>query len=128
MKAPSYDQSKGIVVLALAAGGAMLGWALYTRGKKLVTEDLNPASSENVVNKTANALGSAIVSKDPLSPGRNADGSFTIGGWFYDVMNPRTAAARDAVAGIASGPAPTSLPQTYPLGQNRNLLDYFLSR
>lgn len=128
MSAPSYDQAKGIVVLGLAAGAAWLGYTIWKRGEKLITEDLNPASIENIVNKTANALGSAVVSKDPLAPGRNADGSFTIGGWFYDIMNPRDAAARDAVAGIASGPAPTSLPQTYPTGQNRNLLDYFLTK
>lgn len=87
------------VKLGLALGA---GFVLYTLTKKAgeaistqfdavgdvlgdVAEFVNPASPQNAVNQGITALGNATVSQD--GPGRNADGSWTFGGWLYDVLH-----------------------------------------
>lgn len=50
-----------------------------------VITGVNPASSENIVNRGVTAIGDSIVSPDGY--GRNADGSWTLGGWFYDITH-----------------------------------------
>ena len=52
-----------------------------------VIEGVNPAAPGNVVNRGVTAIGSAIVSD--TGPGRNADGSWTVGGWLYDLYHPQ---------------------------------------
>lgn len=47
---------------------------------------VNPADSGNLINRGVTAVGSAVIT-DPAGPGKNADGSWTLGGWFYDVMH-----------------------------------------
>lgn len=47
---------------------------------------VNPADSGNLVNRAVTAVGGSVVT-DPAGPGKNADGSWTLGGWFYDVMH-----------------------------------------
>lgn len=47
---------------------------------------INPANPDNLVNSGVNALGNAVVSS--TGPGRNADGSWTLGGSVYDVTHP----------------------------------------
>lgn len=51
------------------------------------TKYINPASDQNVVYQGVNAAGNVLVS-DPAGPGKNADGSWTLGGWLYDVTHP----------------------------------------
>ena len=46
---------------------------------------VNPASNQNVVNQGVSAVGGALVSD--TGPGRNADGSWTLGGWLYDITH-----------------------------------------
>lgn len=87
------------VKLGLALGAAFV---LYTLTKKAgeaigttfdavgdvlgdVGELANPASQQNAVNQGVTALGNAVVPND--GPGRNADGSWTLGGWVYDVLH-----------------------------------------
>lgn len=87
------------VKLGLALGAAFV---LYTLTKKAgeaigttfdavgevlgdVGELVNPASQQNAVNQGVTALGNAVVAND--GPGRNADGSWTLGGWVYDVLH-----------------------------------------
>lgn len=48
--------------------------------------DLNPASDQNLAYRGVNAFGGAIASS-PTAPGVNADGSWTFGGWLYDVTH-----------------------------------------
>lgn len=87
------------VKLGLAIGAGLL---LYTFTKKAgeaigtrldavgdvlgdVAEFVNPASELNAVNQGVTALGNAVVADD--GPGRNADGSWSFGGWLYDVLH-----------------------------------------
>ena len=50
-----------------------------------VVEAVNPADPDNLVNRGVTAIGSAVVS--PTGPGRNADGSWTLGGSLYDITH-----------------------------------------
>lgn len=94
-----------LVKLGLGAGVLLaLGWVLY-RAKTAFPEALNPFSENNVAYHTANSIGGAIIT-DPAGPGKNADGSWSLGGWLFDVTHPSTAAA---VAGM-SGPVQTPQP------------------
>lgn len=56
-----------------------------------VGQAINPTSDKNVVYSGINAVGN-VLATDPTSPGRNADGSWTLGGWIYDMTH------KDAVA------------------------------
>jgi hypothetical protein len=74
--------------LSRVAGAA--GDALASIGESAVnvaSTTLNPASTENAIYKGTNAIGSALVT-DPAGPGKNADGSWSLGGWIYDVTHP----------------------------------------
>lgn len=62
---------------ASSAAAAAAAWA---------GDNLNPASQNNVAYQTVNSFGGAIVS-DPAGPGMNADGSWTLGGWIYDITH-----------------------------------------
>lgn len=50
-----------------------------------VVTAVNPADRDNLVNRGVTAIGSAVVS--PTGPGRNADGSWTLGGSIYDMTH-----------------------------------------
>lgn len=65
----------------------------------------NPASNQNFIYRSVNAVGDAIALPD--APGRNADGSFTWGGWFYDVTHPATVAQIKALGDGTGGPGIT---------------------
>lgn len=93
--------STGLMVkLGLAVGA---GLALYMLTRKAgeaisttfdavgevmgdVVEAVNPVNPNNLAYKSVNAVGAAI-NKDADGAGKNADGSWTLGGWFYDVMH-----------------------------------------
>lgn len=100
-----------LLQLALLAAGVGLVWYLYrqTAGKLSSAADavsetvgdlvdaagevadavivgVNPSDPGNWVNQGVGAVGSALVSD--TGPGRNADGSWTVGGWLYDLANP----------------------------------------
>lgn len=66
----------GIIVAVLAVG--FVGWKLYSTGKKIVTEDLNPASDKNIAYSGVNSLGAVL----------SGDSSFSLGSWIYDVTHP----------------------------------------
>lgn len=57
-----------------------------------VADAVNPLNHDNIFASTVNKVGGAIVT-DPNGPGKNADGSWSLGGWLFDVFNPRTARA-----------------------------------
>lgn len=71
-----------------AAGDALdtLGNAASAAGGAVLT-GINPANSGNVVNKAVTSIGAAMVTS-PDGAGKNADGSWSVGGWLYDVSHP----------------------------------------
>lgn len=77
------------------AGAGLLAWLVY-RNRNLV----NPLSRDNAAYSGVNALGNAIYT-DPDAPGKNADGSWSLGGAIFDWLNPGTAAAVRAMSGPA---------------------------
>jgi len=86
------------------AGAGLLAWVLY-RNRNLV----NPLSRDNAAYSGVNAIGAALATS-PDAPGKNADGSWSLGGWLFDVLNPGTAAAVRSMSGPV---APTSA--SYPV-------------
>lgn len=96
-----------LVKLALLAAGVGLAVYLVRRATGAVSEGIgralnsagelaadvadsvivgtNPVNPANYVNRAVTAVGSAVVSDS--GPGRNADGSFTVGGWLYDIIH-----------------------------------------
>lgn len=87
------------VKLAIAAGLGLAGFFLVRKiagaagaGVQQAAIFLNPADPGNLVNRGVTAVGSALVT-DPEGPGKNADGSWTLGGYFYDIFHPTEVAA-----------------------------------
>lgn len=76
-----------------AFGG--LAMLIYTYKSNLsaaagaAAQKLDPTNPDNLVNSTVNTWGGNMVT-DPTGPGKNADGSWTLGGWLHDVLNPGT--------------------------------------
>lgn len=70
--------------------------AVYFVGKKALgaagsaVDAVSPLNQNNVFANTINKVGAALVT-EPDGNGKNADGSFTLGGWWYDVTHPQTA-------------------------------------
>lgn len=98
----------GDLMFKAIAGAVLLGGLLYlvNRAAGAVSDTVggvldsvtdaasttfNPASDQNFVYGGVNALGSWLSptsAPDGTSvPGRNADGSWTLGGWIYDVTH-----------------------------------------
>lgn len=78
----------------LVAGGlGLLAWLLW-RNRDLV----NPLSPNNAAYSSVNAIGATLATA-PDAAGKNADGSWTFGGFLYDWWNPGTAAAVKAMSG-----------------------------
>lgn len=81
------------VKLAIAGAVGVLGYVLVRKiagaaseGVKQAAVFVNPADPQNLVNRAVTAVGDAVVSDD--GKGRNADGSWTFGGWWYDLTHP----------------------------------------
>lgn len=92
-----------LLKIALVAGGIVLAVYLVRRSGAAVTGavgavvhelgevadsvivGVNPANPSNWVNQAVTSAGSAVVSA--TGPGRNADGSWSLGGWLYDVTH-----------------------------------------
>lgn len=93
-----------LLKLALIAGGIGLAVYLVRRASGAVSgavdtvvagaqqvadaviTGVNPTNPQNWAYSGSNAVGAAVVSD--TGPGRNADGSWTVGGWLYDVTHP----------------------------------------
>jgi hypothetical protein len=69
----------------LGALGDSVAGAVASAGEWAV-QNLNPASTENVAYRGVNAVGGALVS-DPAGAGKNADGSWSLGAWLYDIAH-----------------------------------------
>ena len=76
---------------AAGAVGASISSAVDTAAN-VVSTSLNPASTENLVYRGINSAGGSLVS-DPAGPGKNADGSWSLGRWLYDITHDDPLAA-----------------------------------
>lgn len=83
---------RGAIVGAAAGAAQDIAWAA------------TPWNPENVFYGSVNAVGGALVT-DPAGPGKNADGSWTLGGWVHDVLNPDTAQAVRDVGQVSTYPS-----------------------
>lgn len=116
--------------LALVAAGLGVAWYLYRRATEAagavadqvsqvadaVIVGVNPANPDNWVNQAVSAAGSAIVSDD--GPGRNADGSWSLGGALFDMTHwgwadQVTAPSPASSAGTVAGGTPMLIPTDY---------------
>lgn len=61
----------------------------------------NPVNPDNWANRAATAIGDTLVSD--TGPGRNADGSWTLGGAAFDLLNPGWS---DNLSGVLPAPEP----------------------
>ena len=96
-----YLVKRSTTALADAAGNAVnTAFAAVGDVADGVIVGVNPYNPGNWVNQGVSAVGSTLVSDN--GPGRNADGSWTVGGWLYDVTHPDPVAS----AGSASGSTP----------------------
>lgn len=94
------DEIKSVVMLAGIAVAGLLAWTVYKKagavvdkvsaGAAAAANYVNPWNQENVFAQGVNGLGGAVVSD--TGAGRNADGSWTLGGWAFDTFNPEISA------------------------------------
>lgn len=84
---------------------------LYLVARKALPA-LNPANPDNVVNSTVSSWGGAVFTQ-PDDPGKNADGSWTLGGWLYDVLNADTAQAVKNMSGTVEQKKSVAEPETW---------------
>ena len=80
----------GLGVAVLGAVGLIM-WKIKSAAPAVVAA-INPADPNNLANQGVNAVGGAMVSS-PTGPGKNADGSWSLGGFLFDILNPGTAQA-----------------------------------
>jgi hypothetical protein len=83
------------VVLYLSAGAAK-------KAAGAAANAMNPVNPNNVFATAVNSIGGVLVS-DPQGNGKNADGSWTLGGWLYDVTH-----GGGAQSAAAAATAPTN--------------------
>lgn len=81
----------GDMAVKLVLGGVVLlgaGYVLWKLKNLAIgaVPLIDPTSPDNVAYHTANAVGGSLVS-DPAGPGKNADGSWTVGAWIYDMTH-----------------------------------------
>lgn len=74
---------------------------------------MNPTSPDNLAYRGVSAAGGAIVT-DPAGPGKNADGSWSLGGFVYDVFHD------DPVTSWTPPPSPSGLSWSTQGGQFNN--------
>lgn len=78
----------GLGVLLLGGIGMVI-WTIKSKASAAAgaaANAINPASPDNVVNTSVNGGVGAVMPAD--APGRNADGSWTLGGYLYDIFHP----------------------------------------
>lgn len=82
----------------LLIGGALVGLALVAlnAGKIAASvsdavgtaaQAVNPVNHDNVFATSVNSVGRVLVA-DETGPGMNADGTWSLGAWVYDVTHP----------------------------------------
>lgn len=100
-----FDSVKSVLLLAAVGGAAFVAWRTYKAGAGVVSGIasgvtdaaqtvgtwINPVSDQNLAYRGVNAVGGALVGAS--GNGVNADGSWTLGGWLYDITHADPLAA-----------------------------------
>lgn len=107
MKAPHIS---GDLAVKLGLGVVGLGVAWYVLHKLksaaiAAAPLLNPTDPRNLAYSSVNAAGAALVTA-PDGAGKNADGSWTLGGFLYDVTHPNTS---QQIKDMATGSPPPAV-------------------
>ena len=63
-----------------------------------IGDQVDPTNPDNIAYSGINKVGSVLVD-DPMGPGKNADGSWTFGGWIYDVTHDDPLATKPPAGG-----------------------------
>ena len=97
----------GAIVAVVVAAVIVAKKASKAAGEAL--QAINPLNHDNMAAQAVNSALDAIVPANGV--GRNADGSVTLGGAIYDLLNPATAnAVRDINKPVTN--QPTATPDT----------------
>ena len=67
----------GVAVYLIATRAFKTGEKIVDAAKGVITKDLNPASSDNIVNRAVSAVGGALTGQD----------DFSLGSWIYDITH-----------------------------------------
>lgn len=98
-------------LVMMAGAAAVIGAGLYLVARKVLPA-LNPLNRENAVYTSVNDVGAILVTA-PDGPGKNADGSWTLGGWLHDTFNPETAEAVRNMSGTVEQKKSVAEPETW---------------
>lgn len=80
-----------LTVIYLSKQAAQAGTQLF----QTIGDAVDPTNPDNIAYAGINKVGTVLTG--PEGSGRNADGSWTFGGWLYDVTHPETAYLRDSI-------------------------------
>lgn len=80
-----------LTVIYLTKQAATAGTQLF----QTIGDAVDPTNPDNIAYAGINKVGTVLTSPD--GAGRNADGTFTFGGWVYDITHPQTVYARDNI-------------------------------
>lgn len=115
----------GAVLLVLGYVAVRKVGGVATAAAGAVLEGINPASTNNVIYRGTNWIGNNVVT-NPEGPGKNADGSWSLGGFLYDITHPEvTAQVREVTKPVnIAGPQITVTPADPVSGGDMNY-NYF---
>lgn len=99
VSAVSGDLLVKVGIGVLAVGAAVYLLHRVKTAAAAVVPYIDPTDRNNVAYHTVNEVGEAIVT-DPNGAGKNADGSWSLGGWLYDVTHPGTV---DSIKSLSTG-------------------------
>lgn len=108
---PVSLSATGVLAVVGIGAAALLVWKGPALLKK-AGDAINPLNHDNAIATGVNAVGGALVT-DPAGAGKNADGSWSLGGWAYDVLHG------GPVDGTSVAPAPVNEPATFDEFGNR---------
>lgn len=94
----SLGKVEGIAIAAAVVVVGVLVWKGVSALKALPPDTFNVGSADNAAYKGVNAIGAAL-NKAPDDNGKNADGSWSFGGWLSDV----TSGSNDKIKAMLKG-------------------------
>lgn len=92
-------KTEHVIILGAIAAGVVIyfGNKAAATGSQLfqsIGDAVDPTNPDNIAASGINKVGTVLVTS-PTGPGKNADGSWTLGGWWFDITNPEIAYKRD---------------------------------